>query len=34
MIFVLRLNPEGTHYTFEQVPQCLLAGDNDQPIPR
>ena|ERR1700761_6860565 len=28
MIFVLSLNPADGKYSFEQVPQCLLAGDS------
>lgn len=33
MIFALRLKPGSLDYTFEQVPQMLLAGDRAEPIP-
>lgn len=33
IVFVFRLQPDGVSYSFEQVPQLLLAGDDEAPIP-
>jgi hypothetical protein len=32
VIFVLHWDAEHAHYSFHQVPQCLLAGDSPEPI--
>ncbi len=32
VVWVFDLDPSSNHYTFKQVPQCLLAGDLPSPI--
>jgi hypothetical protein len=33
MVYVFDLEPGGTRYSFEQVPEMLLAGDTPEPFP-